>query len=454
MTPDRESPYGDDYTVVDDDTTQRFIAKLPAPLNRIATELTWIIRVILSAFDRFYSDNGFSRAASLAYTSLLSLFPITAMVFGVLAAFAVSNDNISRVREFVFRQFVPSAQVVDKVLLFMEDFGRAVTDPSSSFNLLAFGFLTFTSILLINSIESVLNEIWQVFEPRSITDKIAIFSAVLLLAPILAVSAFYFARLRIDAVMGDGVVLRAYTLLLPYLFDFAAFFALNYLVPKAPVKVFSAMIGAALSSLLFGAAKSGFAIYVEQFASYDKLYGALAAIPVFLIWLYVSWSIVLLGAEAAYQAQYLPRIGRIWRRSALNVGDARMVLALQALTMVAQAFRAGGRLPNELDVAQGLGCSSTVLKPILYALEKQGIITKAITREGPLTLLRAPEMITLREIRDALFHGISSVRYAGELATVLGIFRDKRSLRDTTLAMVLDSGSDVPLTTEAATHEM
>jgi len=402
------------------------------------SEFRWLFRVVISSVDRFYWGNGFSRAASLAYTSLLSLFPVTALIFGLLAIFAVSPDNIAKVREFVFRQLVPNSEVVDKILFYMSEFGNAVTDPSSSYNILAFGFLLFTSILLINSIEYALNEIWQVFEPRSITDRITIFCAVLLLAPVLLISAFYFTKLRLEPIFGDLGIGRLYAFLLPFLFDFVALLALNYLVPKAPVKFSSAVFGAFISALLFGLAKSGFAIYIGQFASYDKFYGALAAVPIFLIWLYLSWIVVLLGAESAYQAQYLPRQGKIWARSIMSVGDARMVLATQALIMIARAFGSGKTLPNELDIAETLGCSSPILKPALFALEKAGIITRGETRAMPLTLLKSPERVTLKEIRDALFTPHAVMHFPHEVSKLFGYFKDESQLAVVTLKDIIE----------------
>ena len=410
----------------------------------LVAEIRWLVRVFLSSGDRFYWDNGFSRAASLAYTSLLSIFPVTALIFGLLAFFAVSGENIVRVREFVFRQFIPDTHTVDKVLEFMEQFSRVVTDPGSSFNLLVFASLLVTSILLINSIEYALNEIWQVFEPRSIIDRVSIFCAVLLLAPVLTLSAYFFTKLRIEPFLDNAAVTRAYAFLLPFLIDFLAFFCLNYLVPKAPVKIRSAVFGAAVSALLFGAAKGGFALYVERFASYDRLYGALAAIPVFLVWLYVSWIVMLIGAEVSYQAQYLPRFGKVWRRSVMSVGDAHMLLAVQALVMVARAYAKGASLPNEIDVAEQLGCSSTVLKPALAALNRAGLLTRGSSREMPLTFMRTPERILLIELRDALFQKRRAIHFPAELRRLFGAFEDETRLASATLADVLKEGEAIP----------
>jgi membrane protein len=408
-------------------------------LGWIWEDLQWTFRVFYSSADRFYLGTGFSRAASLSYTSLLSLFPLTALLFGLLAFLAVSKENINGVREFVFRQFVPDSQVADSIIYYMQEFSAVISDPASSFNLTAFAVLIFTSILLINSIENTLNEIWQVFEPRSLTDRISIFSAILLLAPVLAVSAFYFTKLRLEPLIDSQQVMRLYTFLLPFLIDFMGFFALNYLVPKAPVKVSAAIIGAFTSALLFGLAKIGFAFYIERFASYDKLYGALASIPIFLVWLYLSWIVVLYGAEVAYQSQHLPRLGRIKRRSVLSAGDAQAVLALQTLIMISRAFERGDKMPNELEIAEMLGCSATVLKSAVSGLQTAQIIGHSDGRERNLILKKAPSAIKIKELCGFLFADGAQPIYGEEVGELfLSLNNPDKMDKDYTLQDLLD----------------
>lgn len=420
-------------------------------------EVQWILRVLLSSADRFYWSNGFSKAASLAYTSLLSLFPVTALLFTIVGSFvpsstvlidpatgaAASQVDVEQVRQFLFGQFVPNTQVVSLILEYLKEFSDKVS--SASLNFVMLGFLVVTSILLINSIEYTLNEVWQVFESRSITDRITIFCSILLIAPILLFSGYYFTKLRLEPLIhslsgGGGMTLKAYTFLLPFLIDFIAFASLYYLVPKAPVRVRPVVFGAFVASLLFGLAKAGFAVYVERFASYDKLYGAIAAIPIFLIWMYLGWITVLLGAEACYQAQYLPRTGKIWKRSVMSVGDASLMLAVQALVMITKAFNQGKPPPNVLQLAESLGCSTVVLKPALYALQHKHILARGEGRDTPITLLRAPNTVTIEEIMVALFPDRKSIRYTGELVALFESFETARDRSRITLQDLLEIG--------------
>jgi len=296
----------------------------------------------------------------------------------------------------------------------------------SSLNILVAGFLVVTAILLINSIEYALNEVWQVYESRTLGARIGIYSAVIVVAPVLAVSAYYFGKFRLgDAFADDGLITilnTVYISVLPFLIDFVAFFFLYYLVPKAPVQVRSAIFGAFLGALLFGLAKTAFAVYVERFSSYYTIYQTLAAIPIFLFWLYLAWTIVLFGAEASYQAQYLPRNGKLWKRSVLSVGDAGIVLATQALVMIAEAFIAGRKLPNDIGIAERLGCSTVVLKPALDALERAGIVARGDSRDSPLVLVRSPETISLDAVREALFSSRQALHFPGEMARMFRAF--------------------------------
>lgn len=394
----------------------------------VAAELRWIGRVLLSSSDRFYWDNGFSKAASLAYTSLLSLVPVTALCFGIVAHFIQSH---TAVQEFVLGQFLPGGNAtVPNLVKYLEEFNQNIR----ALNVAVIATLVFTAVLLLNSIEFALNEVWQVFEARSITDRIIIFCAIIVIFPALAVSGYYTSSKVEPMVAGIDILNSVYHDALPFLIDFLAFVGL-YLIPKAPVRVSSAVFGALVSSVLFGWAKNSFAWYINYFTSYSSMYGTIAsAVPIFLFWLYISWTIVLFGAEVSYQAQYLPRVGKLWKRSIMTVGDAAMLLSMQALVMVVRAFQNGRKIPSELDIAEALGCSSVVLKPSLDALVQAGVIRRGDGKDMPLLLMRTPEKITMSEVREALFKARSCMFFGEEMTRVFQTFQRGQDAAKVTLA--------------------
>jgi membrane protein len=362
-------------------------------------EFKWLVRVVVSSADRFYWDNGFSRAASLAYSSLLSLVPLTALCFGIMAVFVSTGDNISQIKEFLFRQFVPGTTALDALLPWLEE----LSEKLIRLNYLVVAALVTTSLLLLNSIEYTLNQVWQVYETRKITDRLAIFCAIIVLIPAFALSGYYTSTKVEPYFAGFGLLSGLYHDFLPFVIDSIAFIALYFLVPKAPVRFVPAVFGGVIASVLFGFAKHWFAFYIVQFSTYQRVYESLALVPIFLIWLYVSWSIVLFGAEVSYQAQHLPRSGRLWKRSFMSVGDGAMLLAVQSLVLTARAFCEGDRAPNELEIAESLGCSSVVLKSSLDGLEQAGIIMRGDARDMPILLMRAPETVTIAHIQEAVF---------------------------------------------------
>lgn len=383
-------------------TSEGALPNKPTPLRPIIwilAEIKYLARVLLSSAERFYWDDGFSKAASLAYSTLFALVPITTICFAFLASFHSLEAFLPGVQKFIFRQFIPSTVGGDQVFQYLGEFSQTV----ASLNVVAIPFLLITAILLLNSIEYALNRVWQVYESRTVAHRMAIFCAILVLAPIMAISAYYTTQFRVqpivDSWLASSVLLvRIYQFLLPFLIDFASFVALYYLVPKAPVLARAALTGAFFGAFLFDLAKSQFAIYIATFTSYEKVYGTIAVIPIFLFWLYLAWVIVLFGAEISYQAQHLPRTGRLWKRTLLSIGDGRLLLAVQTLVLLGRAFLRGEPLPNELELAERLGCSSLVLKPVLEDLKRGKIIARSDSREMSLTLLKNPDKIGLHEV--------------------------------------------------------
>lgn len=396
---------------------QEITSRARAATRAVVSEVRWLARVMISSADRFYWDNGFSKAAALAYTSLLSLVPLTVLCFGAFGSFIQTPEQAAAIQQFLFQQFLPVETLTDVL-----EWVHRLSQNIRALNYVVITTLIVTSLLLLNSIEYVLNEVWQVYETRPITERLAIFCAIIVLVPFFAVSGYYTSSTVEPFLAGYSLLSTMYEDAVPFLIDFLAFAALYFLVPKAPVKLGPACLGAFTASVLFGMAKHWFAVYLVRFTRYDQLYGALAAFPIFLFWLYVSWSIVLVGAEISYQAQHLPRTGKLWKRSLMSVGDGAMLLAIQTLVMVVQAFRRGEKIPNELEIAEHIGCSSVVLKPTLDALSQAGIIMRGRGRDMPLLLMRSPESVTVAEIREAVFKKRSSMFLGAEMRRLYECF--------------------------------
>ena len=248
---------------------------------------------------RHFGEDRCSRVAgALSFASILSLVPLTAVALGMLSVFPVFQSWMAAIQDFIYGNFVPaSGEVVQK---YLEQFAHK-TGRLTALGLL---FLAITSVLMMATIELAFNDIWRVRQQRKLMHRFLTYWAILTLGPFLiGVSLTLTSQLFSLPLFGGPGILRGLRGVvqqgLPAVFEVLAFLMLYMLVPNAPVKWRHALLGSVCAALLFEVAKRGFAYYVTQVPTYQTIYGAVAALPIFLIWIYLSWLVVLLGAVVA-----------------------------------------------------------------------------------------------------------------------------------------------------------
>ncbi|MBU2896791.1 virulence factor BrkB family protein [Vibrio hepatarius] len=234
-------------------------------------------------------------AGYLAYITLLSIVPMLTVLLSVLSSFAVFANSGDVIQDFVITHFVPAAgdAVKQALLEFVANTGKMTAVGGL--------FLFVAALMLISNIDKNLNYIWRVEQKRRMVFSFSMYWMVLTLGPILVGASIaatsYFTSLKI---LDSEAISGVYELLLrwlPFLLSFFAFMGLYILVPNKKVYISHALVGAIIAALLFEASKKGFAAYITQFPSYQLIYGALAAIPILFVWVYLCWLIVLIGAE-------------------------------------------------------------------------------------------------------------------------------------------------------------
>jgi membrane protein len=250
-------------------------------------------RLLLHVWKHFQEDRCFEEAASLGYTSLLAMVPLLAVVFGIISAFPVFDQWSKELQDFIFKNFMPATgeQIVPYIDTFL--------DSISSLALTGTLMLIITALMLMVRIEVAFNRIWRVDRNRTLVNRIIMYWAVLTLGPILIAAALALSAQKILAAVGmqEGIppgVHQVGIFILTWIV-FALFFLL---VPNRRVMIKHALIGAFLSTVLFTIARAGFVAFVSN-ASYKAIYGALAAFPIFLFWLYLVWTVILFGASLA-----------------------------------------------------------------------------------------------------------------------------------------------------------
>jgi membrane protein len=261
-------------------------------LKRFA-KVVWFFSQLL--YQRINKDGVTLLAGHLAYVSLLSLVPFIAVIFSLFALFPVFSVISGQLKSFIFANFIPATG--DVIQGYLEQF----VANSSKMTAIGSCGLIVTSLLLIYAVDNVLNKIWASGNKRPVMFSFAIYWTVLTLGPILlvasvAVSSYLLSMEWLNVSSVHNVVENALRIL-PFLISCAAFWLLYSVVPTVRVPLRDALIGAVVASLLFELGKKGFALYVMMFPTYQLIYGVLAVIPILFLWVYVSWCIVLVGAE-------------------------------------------------------------------------------------------------------------------------------------------------------------
>lgn len=245
--------------------------------------------------NRIIQDRCIESAAALTFTSLLALVPMFTVLYAILAMVPSLKDAGDEFQNWLFQHFVPTSG--EEVQVYLHEFSTQAS------KLTKFGvvFLFITALMMMKRIERSFNLIWRVPEPRKGVIGFMRYWAVLSLGPILLGMGLgitsYVASLKVvsSAVAQFGIQKMSLTVL-PFLLSWIAFTLIYLVVPNCSVSIKRSIQGGLVAALAFECAKRGFALFVSNFGSYQMVYGAFAVLPLFLIWLYLSWIILLLGA--------------------------------------------------------------------------------------------------------------------------------------------------------------
>lgn len=293
--------------------------------------------------ERFVGHDAPQHAAALTYTTLLSLVPLMTVTLAIFSAFPVAERVNEAIQDFLFANFVPASGAM------LQQYLSEFSAKASRLTGVGAVLLVVVALMMMSSIDRVLNKIWEVKAERGFVSKFLIYWAVLSLGPIL---------------IGASVVVTSYIVSLPILTEAAstgfgrqvlgltpvvtsaiAFTMLYAVVPNRRIRLVHAVAGGVFAALLFEVAKRGFGYYLTQFPTYEAIYGALATIPIFLVWLYLSWIVVLLGAEVTHCLSVYRWTTHDQARCRTGMGDA--IAVLLALDEAA----ADGRAPDTRELA-------------------------------------------------------------------------------------------------------
>jgi membrane protein len=343
------------------------------------------------------------RAMSLVYTTLLSLVPLLALSFSVLKGFGVHNQ----VRPTLLALLAPLGEkgehIANQVIGFVDNIKVGVLGA------LGLGLLVYTVITLLQKIEHSLNYVWRVKRDRPLAQRFSQYLSVLLIGPLLFFSAMgvmaaFFGSSTVKTLIAIeplGMLIEFGAALLPFLFVMAGFYFVYVLMPNTRVRVTAALVGAAVAGVLWQALGWGFAAFIARSTQYTAIYAGFAIVIISMIWLYLNWLIVLIGASIACYYQY-PALLATPRREFRLSNRVKEKIALLIATYIGRNYYTSTPAWSLEALAERIGVPVMSVEAVLTAILRAGYITE--TADDPPRYLpaRSFETITVKDLLDAM----------------------------------------------------
>jgi membrane protein len=343
------------------------------------------------------------RAMSLVYTTLLSLVPLLALSFSVLKGFGVQNQ----VRPMLLAMLEPlgekGPEIADHMIGFVNNIKVGVLGA------LGLGMLVYTVITLLQKIEDNLNFVWRIKSPRPLAQRFSQYLSVLLIGPLLmfsamGVTAAFFGSQAVQSLIAVeplGFLFGLGAKLLPFLLVIAAFSFIYVLMPNTRVRVASALVGGTVAGVLWQALGWGFAAFIAGSSNYTLIYASFAIVIFSMIWLYLNWLIVLIGASIACYHQYPALLVTPHREFRLS-NRLKEKVALLVAALIGRNYY--GNLPAwSLDgLSDRIGVPVMSVEPILAAFQRVGYLTETTDDPPRYVPAHAFESITVKQLLDTI----------------------------------------------------
>jgi membrane protein len=382
------------------------LPSLEAAGHRGTAQIRRLARAAVEASGRaFGGEKVRLRAMALTFLSIFALVPALVVAFSVVQAFTGTERIAKQVNEFLLDNLAVGARA--SLEPYLDRFvGNA---HAASTGLVGGALLAYSMVSLFANVDEAINDLWGVRRRRRLRDQIATYWVGLTVGPILLAGSVYLGHLaRVWlAATGSGALALAGGLLT------CTFFSTLYLlVPNTKVRLGPALAAGVVAGLAWELAKWGYAIAATRFFRYNVIYGSVAAIPTFLLWLYVSWTIVLFGARVAFVVQNAPLL---WRGGPLSEHPtSREALADRLMLEVAIAFegdRGQAEAPEAGDLSRTLRIQREDVNDVVEALGAAGLLRTLAG--GGLVPGRPLERITLLDLHTAV-HGPAPARSGEE----------------------------------------
>ena len=301
--------------------------------------LVFVLRVLHLLFKELMGGQLNLRAMSLVYTTLLSIVPLLAVSFSVLKGFGV-HDKLEVLLYNLLTPLGPSGvEITDKIVTFVDNVRVGVLGS------IGLALLIYTVVALLQKIEAAFNFVWQIENLRSLSQRFSNYLSVILIGPVLIFSAVGFTATvlnmevahRLAAIEPFGTLMLFGSMLVPYILVCLAFTLIYILIPNTRVEFKAALIGGVIAGVIWKITGWGFAAFIASSSKYAAIYSSFAILILLLIWMYLSWLILLVGSQIAYFVQH-PRYMTLHREPVVLSNRMREQLALQIMYLVGYSY--------------------------------------------------------------------------------------------------------------------
>lgn len=343
------------------------------------------------------------RAMSLVYTTLLSLVPLLAVSFSVLKAFGVHNQIEPLLEQMMAPLGAKGGEVTQRIIQFVENIKVGVLGA------VGLALLLYTVIALMQKVELAFNYTWRVRQHRTLAQRFSYYLSVLLVGPVLVFAALGVTASVLNAsfmhtlaaIEPFGRLMDLAATLVPYLLIIGAFTFLYVFIPNTRVRIRSALAGAVVGGIVWESTGWAFASFIVTSARYTAIYSAFAALIMFMIWLYLSWLILLVGASVAYYHQHPRRTLGLWREQSPS-GRIREELALLVMYLIGRHHYLRQPPWSAETLAERLNVAPEALDSVLKALSDGGMIVLTQGIGGHYIPAAPLDSLTLKEVLDAV----------------------------------------------------
>lgn len=340
------------------------------------------LRIYLLAIKGFYEDKCQLRASALTFYSILSVVPMLAMAFGIAKGFDL-DDKLEK-------QLVENLSGQQEVLNFLIDFANKMLENTKGSLIAGLGFvILFWSVLkMLSNIEESFNDVWQIKKSRTWGRKFSDYTAVMIFAPILLIGSSagtVFLKTMIKDFTAGNTLLETVGPSLSFLINLAPFFLVWVLftliytfMPNTHVKFKSGLIAGIIAGTIYQLFQVLYIEFQGMVTTYNAVYGSFAALPLFLIWLQLSWLVVLFGAEISFAEQNVENYEYEAETTEISY-DYKRLLTLHVLHLIVHNFRQG-RVPlHSQDISHNLEMPIRLVRAILFDLSNAGLISELTT---------------------------------------------------------------------------